>query len=172
MSDRLDSIRARAEKATPGPWQWAGNVDYTEPFLGSWLPGSGLTTVMGHIPVERTENDCRLDGIEDVIDAANRAEVVHDFLYDSNDERRTDQKLAFRDEHLMMKPASGMARYQVAPTATSRHDQSVYRADINGIRHPDAEFIAHSRDDVTWLISEVERLRALQGGDSNGAEKE
>ena len=51
--------------------------------------------------------------------------------------------------------------YAVCRTATSRKDQRVYRADIAGIRNPDAAFIANSRADVEWLIGEVERLRAL-----------
>jgi hypothetical protein len=34
-----------------------------------------------------------------------------------------------------------------------------YRADIVGVEHPDAEFIAHAREDVPALIAEVERLR-------------
>lgn len=38
-----------------------------------------------------------------------------------------------------------------------------YRKDISGIDNPDAEFIAHAREDVPALIAEVEQLRALVG---------
>lgn len=33
--------------------------------------------------------------------------------------------------------------------------------EIVGIDHPDARFIEHSREDIDWLLGEVERLRAL-----------
>jgi hypothetical protein len=66
----------------------------------------------------------------------------------------------FNEDGLMV-DADTIARYTVAPNATSRQDPAVYRADITGFRHPDAEFIANSRADVDWLIGEVERLRAL-----------
>lgn len=59
----------------------------------------------------------------------------------------------------LMRKADSMVVYEVAPDATSRKDPSVYRADIAGIRHPDAEFIASSRADVDWLVGEVELLR-------------
>lgn len=67
------------------------------------------------------------------------------------------------NEYGLMVDADDRARYEVAPNATSRKDSAVYRADITGIGHPDAEFIAHSRADVEWLIGEVKRLRALVG---------
>jgi hypothetical protein len=60
----------------------------------------------------------------------------------------------------LMRNADSLVTYEVAPEATSRKDPRVYRADIAGIRHPDAEFIAASRADVDWLVAEVERLRA------------
>lgn len=63
----------------------------------------------------------------------------------------------------LMHRADEMARFEVCPDATSRKDPRVYRADLTGIRHPDAEFIAAARSDVDWLIAEVHRLRALVG---------
>src|SRR5690606_9892858 len=72
-------------------------------------------------------------------------------------------------------PAAEMVRYEVAPNATRRADQRVYRADINGIRNPDATFIEHSRADIDWLIAEVERLKVDRDcwqGIANQAERE
>ncbi|MDE2102387.1 MAG: hypothetical protein KGL39_34390 [Patescibacteria group bacterium] len=34
-----------------------------------------------------------------------------------------------------------------------------YRDDIECIAHPDAEFIAHAREDVPFLLQEIDRLR-------------
>ncbi|MCI2421477.1 hypothetical protein MOQ72_28990 [Saccharopolyspora sp. K220] len=159
MSDRLDEIKARAKAASAGPWHWAGNTDAGDPYLANWRPGYGRCTVMGHVHVERTSNDRALvDGLCDVPDE-DRADVIDNYLHDAYGEPRHDERLAFPLD-LWMKPARDMAVYQVAPQATSRDDERVYRADIKGIRHPDAEFIAHSRADIDWLVAEVERLRA------------
>ncbi|GIJ51294.1 hypothetical protein Val02_81800 [Virgisporangium aliadipatigenens] len=69
-----------------------------------------------------------------------------------------------------MAKASELPIFAVAPDATSREDERVYRADLAGIRNPDAEFIAHARADVDALLAEVDRLRAqldyiITGGD-------
>lgn len=66
----------------------------------------------------------------------------------------------FRDDAArQMVKASEVPVYEVAPKASSRDDPRVYRADISGFRNPDAEFIAHARQDVTDLLAEVGRLR-------------
>ena len=61
-------------------------------------------------------------------------------------------------EDLMMVKASDRAIYEVAPTAASRKDPRVYRGDIVGIKHPDAEFIAASRTDLPALLAAVEAV--------------
>jgi len=48
--------------------------------------------------------------------------------------------------------------YQVCPEATSHEDPRVYRQTISGIRHPDAEFIARSRQDVEDLLAHIDEL--------------
>lgn len=60
--------------------------------------------------------------------------------------------------NMMMGPASDLARYEVCPDAQSRDDQRVYRADILGIKHPDAAFIAAAPSIVTQLLGVVERV--------------
>ena len=64
----------------------------------------------------------------------------------------------FRDDHMMNKRAEELAVYEVEPTATSGSDPRVYRHDITGLRHPDAELIAAAPSDIAWLLAEVERL--------------
>jgi hypothetical protein len=54
-----------------------------------------------------------------------------------------------------------LAIYEVNRNATDFNDPSLYRHDIVGFRHPDAEFIAHSRQDVDVLLAEIDRLREL-----------
>jgi hypothetical protein len=60
---------------------------------------------------------------------------------------------------LMMYDAHEDVVYEVAPTATRRNDPRVYRADITGIRHPDAEFLAASRQDVDDLLAIIAQVR-------------
>lgn len=64
-------------------------------------------------------------------------------------------------EDLMMVTASDRAIYEVAPTATSRKDPRVYRGDIVGIKHPDAEFIAAARTTVPALVNALEAVLKL-----------
>ncbi|MEV0085230.1 hypothetical protein [Saccharopolyspora sp. NPDC050642] len=159
MSNRLAEIKARAEKAAPGPWHWAGNTDTGDPYLANWRPGYGRCDVMSRVRVERTEKDRALvNSLEDVPEEDVR-DVIDNYLYDGFGGLRHDERLAFSTD-MRMKPARDMAVYEVAPQATSRDDQRVYRADVIGIRHPDATFIEHSRADVDWLVAEVDRLRA------------
>ena len=62
-----------------------------------------------------------------------------------------------RFQHPMqaMDKASDMVRFEVAPDATSRADPRVYRGDIIAIAHPDADFIAHARQDVEDLLAYI-----------------
>lgn len=62
-------------------------------------------------------------------------------------------------DDLWMADADAMPVFEVCRDATERSDERVYRGDVVGIRHPDAEFIAHSRADVEWLLAEVDRLK-------------
>lgn len=59
----------------------------------------------------------------------------------------------FVTDLLYVDDVNALAVYEVAPAATSRDDPRVYRADIKGLRHPDAEFIANSRADVDFLLA-------------------
>lgn len=58
----------------------------------------------------------------------------------------------------LMEKAQDLAIYEVCPGATERADKRVYRGNIVGIRHPDAEFIAASREDIPFLLSEINKL--------------
>lgn len=137
--------------------------------------------VLGHIPVELTRDDAIRCGVGDpdnlpepnvsrepadtydkrydaAIEAAREAEI-EDYLTDDYGQVRTADRLAFCTDWLYT-DARKLVTFQVAPGATERSDPRVYRADITGIRHPDAEFIAHSRQDVSRLLKAVEKLLA------------
>ena len=55
--------------------------------------------------------------------------------------------------------ADEMVEYQVHQLGWVDKSEPPYRADISGIDHPDARFIAAAREDVPALLAEVQRLR-------------
>ncbi|GGK31905.1 hypothetical protein GCM10010124_25850 [Pilimelia terevasa] len=127
----IDAIKQRDSAATPGPWQWFGNTDNHQVFLGT--PDRGRLYIMRFVRW----------GMRDA------QPVFYDHAGDTGQVKAADVPI-----------------YQVAPDATSRADERVYRADIRGLRQPDAEFIAAARQDVTDLLAaltdaraEVDRLR-------------
>jgi hypothetical protein len=133
MSDNqidIEAIRARANAATFGPWGWYGNVDAKHFYLST--KHGGRQIVMGF----------RRFGFNGA-----QPEFRH---------RRQD------GDYFLLTPASDLAIYEVAPKATHRNDVNwnVYRGDIIGFRSPDAEFIAHARQDVDDLLTVVAKLTA------------
>lgn len=141
--EELQAIRAREQVATPGPWGWFGNVDTAHLYLATrrW----GRHFVMGF----------RRLGMQG---------AQPEFVTGRRWRRNLDGSVDFGAVGSGIEPAARLARYAVAPDATKRTDPSVYRGDITGFHNPDAEFIAHARQDVADLLDEVDRLRALLGG--------
>jgi hypothetical protein len=180
MTDELDlsAIRTREAAATPGPWRWAGNMDNDDPRL----VGARFRDVLGHIRRERTAEDRETRSYAEYLrdveiwdqslnDGKGRyrsytedeiTERVHDdWLHDSWGEPMKDSRMALvGGPGSFYREARELAVYEVCREATSREDPRVYRADIVGLRDPNAEFIAHARQDVADLLAEVDRLRA------------
>jgi hypothetical protein len=133
--------------------------------------------VLGHIPVELTRDDALRCGVGhpdslpepkipdepaetydkrwDAAIQAAQAAAVEDYLTDEYGNSRTEQRMAFCTDWLYT-DARKLAVFEVAPGVTDRADPRVYRADITGIRHPDAEFIAAARSDVPRLLAAVD----------------
>lgn len=126
----IEAIKARAVAASPGPWHWSGNVDYPAHVALSRWP-------------RRDEKDAC--GLTHVMTFRRWGMQGAGPLFTVNG---------------WMKRADEFPIFEVALTALGRLDPRVYRADIVGIRHPDAEFIAHARQDVDDLLAEVDRLRS------------
>lgn len=133
--------------------------------------------VLGHIPVEVTRAEALRRGVANpdympepdvprdpegtydkrwdaAMHAAQEAEL-DGYLTDENGNPRTEPRLAFCTDWLYT-DARKLVTFEVAPGAKDREDPRVYRADITGIRHPDAEFIAGAREDVRRLLAAVE----------------
>lgn len=158
LISRTDAIRARAAAATGKSWHWAGNTDLGSPYLATWISGAGRCQVLSLVDYER-----KLDSVdgrkvrEDLSEHYDTAAALDEAMDEWAEAR--DTRLVFLGPDLMVQDARDLAIYEVAPDALSREDRRVYRADVSGIRHPDAEFIEHSRADIDWLLSENDRLR-------------
>ncbi|SDX52653.1 hypothetical protein SAMN05216215_10128 [Saccharopolyspora shandongensis] len=137
-TDRLDEIKARAAAATPGPWGWFGNTDVRHIYLSTKYWGRQIVMDFARWGMQSAR-----PRFADGRTFSHSPQSWHDFGSSG-----------------LMADADQIARFEVAPNAHSRKDPAVYRADISGIRNPDATFIEHSRADIDWLVAEVERLRA------------
>lgn len=159
-AERLAAIQARHEAATGEDWHWAGNTDTGEPYLATWAPGLGRCSVLaiGHedrATTGREADRVRDDAVE--FSLGDPDELVYDWAHDRFGQPAKDPRLWFFTD-LMADLARKHVVYEVAPNATTREDPKVYRADIIDIRHPDAQFIAHARADVPWLLDLVRHL--------------
>lgn len=107
------------------------------------------------------------DDYETRLDAARatamRERAVEEWLTDDQyGNPPTDLRLAVKDpsDTWALSALENHVVYEVAPSATSRTDPSVYRADFNKTRSPDAEFIAHARADIDYLLAELAKRDA------------
>lgn len=133
--DKLAEIRARAAAALQGPWRWGGNTDIHRVYL--------------YAPHGREGQP----GMHEVMDFERWG--MH---------KAQPRFLNHKGGGPWMVSAKELPIYEVAPDATSRDDKRVYRGDIIGLRHPDAEFIAHARQDVDDLLAYIDHLREELAG--------
>lgn len=160
----LDELEAKARAATTGPWHWAGNTDTGEPYLATWIKGAGRCQVLSIGGEDRSlesreAREMRDDLIDCGYDDAETEAIVEDWATDMHGQPRRDPRLEFMTD-LMLVKARDRVVYEVAPDATSRDDPRVYRADVVGIRHPDAEFMAAAHPAVVLAL--VEEVRAAR----------
>lgn len=145
MKPQLEVIRERMQRSTPGPWGWFGNTAYQGVYLATRRWGR-------HIVM-----DFMRWGMQN-------AQPV---FYAREDPSAIAEGRVANGRH---QPASKIPIYEVAPSALDKNDGNVYREDIIGLRNADADFIAHSREDIEWLVGEVDRLqRLVDAGTAAGA---
>ncbi|HEY9410301.1 MAG TPA: hypothetical protein VIP77_12030 [Jiangellaceae bacterium] len=75
----------------------------------------------------------------------------------------------FLTENFWMQDADDLAVFEVCREAKRRNDPRVYRGDIVGFRHPDAEFIANARQDVDDLLARIDAVEAICARHEEGA---
>lgn len=132
----LTEIRERERNATPGPWGWFGNTDVHSIALAT--KKFGRLTVMGFAR-------WGMSGAKPLFATGRRWKPNPESMYD------------FGGAGVLDGPDK-LPVFEVAPAVTDRKHPDVYRADITGIRAPDAEFIAHSRQDVARLLAAVDAV--------------
>ena len=159
----LTKLREIAEAATEGGWHWAGNTDTGEPYLATWIRGIGRCNILSIGSEDRSTTGRKADGVRAdarEFDLGDPEELVDQWAHDQFGEPVKDPRLQFTTD-LMCVSARDLVVYEVAPLATTREDDRVYRADISDIRHPDAAHIAtFDPPTVLALIDEVERLQS------------
>lgn len=136
MKPRLEVIRDRMNRATPGPWGWFGNTSVHHVYLATQRWGRHIVMQFQRWGMQGAQPT----------------------FFERPAPGDVRKSIAAAATH---RTAADVAIYEVAPRATSKHDPDVYREDIVGLRNADAQFIAHSREDVEWLVGEVDRLQSL-----------
>jgi hypothetical protein len=181
----LDKLQALTDAAVPPPWRWAGNTDNDDPRIEG---GPRRYYVMGVRRREREKDDRGTQDFERYMQEVEQfdpslndgkggyryltedeiAEAVrNDWLSEPNGEPRHDDRLSFINvDSKLMDYARDLAVYAVAPEATSRADERVYRADIVGVRNPNAELMIAAVNALPELIAEVRELREQVGVDT------
>jgi hypothetical protein len=150
-------IRGRERAATPGPWRWRGNTDTGDPYLTS---GGMVVTdgrrhhagdVLGHIPHEITRAEAeRAIGTGDVLVPQVAAEPAG--TYATRCEAAASQAYE-----------AALTEYMTGQYGQPRTEQRL------AFRHPDAEFVARSREDLAALLDVAERVLAIADRAEHGA---
>lgn len=152
IGDELDAIGRAERAATPGPWGWFGNTDVQSVYLATrrW----GRFTVMGF-------RRWGLQGARPVFATGRswKPKPASDLDFGPTG-RMTPADVLFTDPG-MLTAADELPVFEVAPGAAARSDPRVYRADLAGIRNPDAEFIADAREYVPRLLNTVRLMLKL-----------
>lgn len=136
MKPTLEVIRDRMNRATPGPWGWFGNTAVQHIYLATQRWGRHMVMQFDRWGMQNAQPT--------FFERPKPEQVRKSIVADS-----------------VFRKASDVPVYEVAPHARSKSNPAVYREDLVGIRNADATFIAHSREDVEWLVAEVDRLTAL-----------
>ncbi len=173
--DPVEAIRRRAGDAIRGPWIWAGNTETGQVSLATADRGR-IFILRPH--AEKVARWHTHDGDGPITDSEYAAlaprdrdryerfvSVDSDLLFagrggGGDRERFGGRMVSFRE----------IARYDVLDGATREEaglspdagprNSRLYREDFLALDSPEAEFIAHARDDVDTLLAEVDRLRA------------
>ncbi len=159
MTLDLDAIKARKDAATPGPWKWAGYTDGSIELRTVGQGGRRIVTTVRTEPclVELPGEDWSVTA--DACDSclAESKKTMDPWLnYRCPKEANLDTVWLHDNDGDLIRPANVWAVRE-----------RPYRNDVASVDHPDAEFIAHARQDIDDLVAEVEALRAALSQDQH-----
>lgn len=148
--DRLEEIKARAESVPSGPWEWRGYTDGDIELRTRHGGGLRIVTTMRAEPCIVALADESISLAYGACGACRRyyAKGIAAGRRDKCEKPENLNTLWVWDERGFVSPINDFA---VA--------EQTYRTDVGRVDHPIADFVAASREDIDWLVGEVERLR-------------
>ena len=151
---RLDEIRAREQAATPGPWGWRGHLSQSVELRTVGQGGKRIITSMRQDPCIGGTEDLGVFLNDDPCGPCRRA-----FETRRLDEPFQCEKLENLDTVWVWGPDGFVEPVnKYAKAEVLEWSDHMYRDDVKGTTHPDAEFIAHARDDVRFLLDVIDGL--------------
>jgi hypothetical protein len=152
-SPRLNEIRAREQAATPGPWGWRGHLSQSVELRTVGQGGKRIITSMRQDPCIGSTEYLGVFLNDDPCATCRRA-----FETRRLDEFFQCEKLENLDTVWVWGAVGCEPVNKYAKAEVLEWSDHMYRDDVKGTTHPDAEFIAHARDDVRFLLDVIDGL--------------
>jgi len=149
VTDRLEEIKARAAGVPDGPWGWRGYSDGSIELRTLRSGGLRLISTMRGEPCIVALSD---ESIALAFGACSACRSYYAGL-------GQDRKAACKKQENLNTIWLWDDGY-ISPANKWAVNEQTYRTDVARVDHPGAEFFAHSREDIDWLVAEVERLRS------------
>lgn len=162
-NSRLEEIRERMNATPSGPWWWGGHVDgFSDVSLRALDPQFGVVDVLRNTPEDIDEEIAEAEwNNTDARDYMGKEEYI---LWRTQNPKNYLAAMVPKDmfvEILKEKAVFEVARNRNLPDDTPRSHPKIYRDDVVDVRNPQAQFIAHSRADIEFLLGEIERLQKI-----------
>lgn len=156
-------LRDLAQRATPGPWWWGGNVDnHGDVGLRGTRPNLGVVDIMRTTPEDVDEESAGREW-----DTTDASDYIDRESYIEWRTQNPHRYLAFlREDDLFVEEGRKHAVFEVArnqglPDDTPRDHPKVYRGDVVAVRNVNAEYIAAASPDVVLgLLQTLDKVRA------------
>jgi hypothetical protein len=152
----LDAIREREQAATPGPWGWRGHLSASVELRTIGQGGKRIITTMRSMPCMGYDGTTIYLNEDACATCRTAYETTH------LDERVQCEKPENLDTVWVWGPDGACEPVNKwAKAEVLQWSDHMYRDDVKDTTHPDAEFIAHAREDVARLLAVADRLLAL-----------
>ena len=162
MSDPIEQIRQREQAATPGPWGWRGHISGSVALITLHSGGRTVLDTQRADPCIVTTGGPGVWDTELVLTWEACGTCRKAFADRDLDERIKCEKPENTPTIWVQSERGGAVPLnQYAKAEVAQWSKEIYRDDVKDTTHPDAEFIAQSREDVPVLLDAVDRIRKL-----------